>query len=210
MPGIFVGNFDFEHTLAGVRRPKASSLGRDLLAAFTAVALPGDAIWDAGVWDAEFGAELEGLGRTDSFCTRERDEYQVVPWGWTPDVCDLSRREGWHVEAPPPLDTVRRVNSRSFSLSLEQAADTVPRGACVVRSVAEFESAVAALDPGAKWLARAEFSMSGRERICGAGAPNAAHRGWVWNRLSRKWSSSRGCVWSRKPGFSCTLLAAVR
>lgn len=178
MSRLFVGNFDFEHELAGVHRPAAAKLSQDLSACWLALAGEDDAILGFEDVDADFEGELKRLGRAmPRSVARPRDEF--VPWGWTESMQGLADKLQCEYSLPS-LDAVRKVNSRAFSHLLEVNDKCGPDGLAAVGSVLEFLDAVEPLDG---WIAKAEFSMSSRERILGKGPATASQMEWCAKRL---------------------------
>lgn len=179
MSRLFVGNFDFEHELAGVHRPAAARLSKDLSACWLAVATEEDAVLGFEDVDADFENELRKLGRAMPRCSASRGD-ELVPWGWTNSMRTLADELGCKYTAPSQ-GAVRNVNSRRFSHDCEVRFERGLSRAAMVRSVAEFRSATDELDA---WVAKAEFSMSSRERMLGSGAANDAQLGWVTKRIA--------------------------
>lgn len=104
------------------------------------------------------------------------------PWGWSQPAIDFATQQGWNARAPS-IDLVRRANSRRFSIELETEFGTGLDGAAVIRSPAELERALAALS-AERWVVKAEFGMSARERILGRGRQlTEPQRNWVAKRL---------------------------
>ena len=88
-----------------------------------------------------------------SFCLR--------PFGWNSEAMELNRRHRLPVEHPP-LETIRRVNSRSFALALE--AGLSPGQACpgaVLENRAELDAFLARATPSGEWVVKAEHGNAG-------------------------------------------------
>lgn len=194
MGRLFIGNFDFEHHLAG-NPPQRSAgvvdrINRELAWTWVALAGADDAVWQPGRVDEEFWTELAAAGlpilrAADS--ERAVDSAAILcPWGWTESLCRWGRGQGWVCDAPP-LRTLRTVNARVFSHALEHEWKAAPQGTAVVADREELTAALHRL-PGenAKWVIKAEYGMSARERIVGSGRslkPPAAH--WTQTRLAK-------------------------
>lgn len=183
-PRLFVGNFDFEHQLAGVSRPRVREINRDLLATWLAVLEPGDGIAGWGATDREFRTELASLNRSLPSFEPASGQCEIVPWGWSSAPRLLADRSEQQGETPPDA-VVRVVNSREFSHSLETSLGCGLDGQRRVTSEAEFVETVTQPPLGGmRWVAKAELSMSGRERLTGLGLPAEPQMNWVRNRLA--------------------------
>src|SRR5690606_24246848 len=109
---------------------------------------------------------------------------ELCPWGWTDELREWGRRNGLNCPAPPQ-PSVRAVNSRRFSFSLEQELGYGLPGAARIESEAELTKALHdCLAVSDRWLIKAEFGMSARERTLSQGSqvPEQAHR-WLSRRL---------------------------
>ncbi len=113
------------------------------------------------------------------------DELVLCPWGWSEEVVQFARENGWRINTPP-LDVVRRANGRGFSFGLEQEFDCGPDGATVVESLDELDTAIGQADGDeGRWVVKAEFGMSARERILGQELEfTEADRNWIRKRLA--------------------------
>lgn len=184
---------------SGSRRSALARLNDELAAVWTAVADEGDFIWSPVGIEEGFFQSLTNFGLPAVKPLSASDQARPVglmdvaaidvrleacPWGWTDDVRDLSGQHGWRVAAPPQ-EVIREANSRRFSVELERSLGVGLDGAAVVRSVEDLLAAVARLPEGAnRWVLKAEFGMSARERIFGEGRqPNAQVVNWLGSRL---------------------------
>jgi hypothetical protein len=198
MSTLYVGNFDFEHHLADLPPRTASArrsqrINRELAAVWAAIAADGDLIWGSAGVDEDFLRQLSAsgmprltfVGIKASGGRKLPDRAEICPWGWTYPVRDLAASQGWTFDAPPQ-SAVRDVNARDFSFALEQEWDLLPEGAARVASLDELKAALKQLPAGCdRWVIKARFGMSARERILGRGrdlTPQAVH--WVRSRLS--------------------------
>ncbi|MBW3543254.1 MAG: hypothetical protein KY476_23615 [Planctomycetes bacterium] len=113
-------------------------------------------------------------------------EVVCCPWGWTPAVRRRAAEHGWTFHAPTDA-AVRRANSRRFSFAIEQETATAPPGACAVHSIEDLAGALRTLPADVdRWLLKAEFGASARERFLGRGRePTADCVGWLRRRLNR-------------------------
>jgi hypothetical protein len=193
MPRVFVGNFDFEHELAegSAYRPTAAvrQLNESLAPAWIAVAAAADAVLLDG---AEPELDSTGLREwglcaprfvgnphsLDSTC-----RWELVPWGWTPRGLELAQQQGWQCRAPN-LALVRRLNSRSYRLRLEQEFQFALPQAREIRSIDELVRAVAT-STRQDWVIKANFGMAARERMLWRGRRLPDHvRQWAAKRLT--------------------------
>ena len=179
MNRLFLGNFDFEHALsatAGRDRTRSDVVQRlqhEMAAIWAAVADDGDFIWLPAPVETEFFEELaaHGLPRVRPVVTAAEIDgpVEACPWGWTDEVRRQCERNGWKFSAPPQ-DVIGEVNSRRFSLELEQSWSIGLEGAAVIRNVDELPAAIARMPSHVdRWVLKAEFGMSARERILGRG-----------------------------------------
>lgn len=190
---LFVGNFEFEHHLAGGRARQLPAsvqrLSAETACTLVALADEGDLLWlpaevEAGFLDALVSAgmpRVRPVGKKDDVPT----SVVVTPWGWTDRIRDWASRHGWSYVAPAQ-QVIREVNSRRFSHRLEQDTSSALPGACEIQTVDELATAIDRLPPGhEQWVIKAEFSMAARERFLGRGrrlSPQAA--GWMKRRLA--------------------------
>ena len=190
MARLFIGNFDFEHQLALPARQLSSKLERinaELATSWLAIAEEGDFLWTPQPIESSFfeRAVANGLPRVNpvvSFDDVPRD-VECLPWGWTDDVRRLCDVRGWR-RNDPPHSAVRAGNSRRFSASLEREWNVGLEGAIEIANVKEFADAISVLGLATRWVVKAEFGMSGRERILGCGEPMPADSNWVAKRIA--------------------------
>lgn len=189
MPRLFLGNFEFEHRLADASRQLPAKLQRinaELVTSWLAVAEDGDYLWTPQEIPKEFfeQAVRDGLPRVIPVTGWEAAPIGVtcVPWGWTDDIRRLCDQYGWN-RNDPPADAVRAANSRRFSAALELEWQCGLDFAGAATSLAEIERLASFHGDSARWVIKAEFGMSGRERLIGAGAPTVTDRNWIERRL---------------------------
>lgn len=202
MSRLFLGNFEFEHELAG-RTPDHGVSGsrvrqavRGLAAAWVAIAEPEDMILTPDPVLPGDLEELESLGRRlprfVPFDSGRRAEVtgRLVPWGCSPSMIELARERSWSTSLPHP-DVVRQVNSRRERFDLEQSLGVALPGMQLVESIDELERTVAASgDAQRGWILKANFGMAGRESVRGRGTIlSDPIRGWARTRLEQA-----GCV----------------
>ena len=191
MPRLFYGNFDFEHRLADPSHQSPARLVRlnsELATAWLSIADDGDWLWTPELIDIDFfrSAEQNGLPKVTPVTSLNDVPKQVelVPWGWSPDVRQLAQKFGWY--AKPPSDAaVRAANARSMSEQLERDWGVGLTGACRIESLDQLQQVIRALPTaGSRWVIKAMFGMSARERILGSGLPTAADINWIQRRLA--------------------------
>ena len=190
MPRLFLGNFDFEHRLADPVRQLPAKLDRinaELAASWMAIADDGDCVWTPQPIEASFfeQAVRDGLPRVLPVVSFDPvpPGVECVPWGWTDDIRRLCDRHGW-IRNDPPDAAVRAANSRRLSTSLEMEWGVGLDFAGEVASFQDIERFVAFHGESSRWVVKAEFGMSGRERLIGTGSPTAADRNWIAKRLA--------------------------
>ena len=191
MPRLFLGNFDFEHRLAAPTRQLPAKLDRinaELAASWLAIADEGDYLWTPQPIAASFfeQAARDGLPRVIPVTSLDAVPRGVecVPWGWTNDMRQLCDRHGW-TRNDPPHAAVRLGNSRSFSAALEREWLVGLDGATEVpQSFPDADALLKGLGPATRWVLKAEFGMSGRERLLGEGPLTEAARNWLCRRFS--------------------------
>ncbi|MCC7423341.1 MAG: hypothetical protein IT428_23950 [Planctomycetaceae bacterium] len=194
MRRVFLGNFQFEHELAGhaaTANERLSELSHRLAFAWILVAEPGDIVVLPERFEAGFLARLRhaGLPRIIPWSKvaglRLAGAVELVPWGWSDAPREFARRYGLAMTAPP-LDAVRGVNSRRFSLQCEADAGIGLPGAAAPTTLEEVADCLRGLPAAAGWVIKAEVGMSARERILGRGPVlSAPAEGWIRKRLAR-------------------------
>lgn len=172
MPRLFVGNYDFESTLtmgrASAVRGTPERILAELAPVWVAAALDGDFLWCPQPVDDHFFNMLHGCGLPRvcavSSVLEIPTRLTLVPWGWTKNLVDWGESVGANVDAPP-LEAVRRVNSRRFSHRFELQRGLGLPGADAAKSLAELDAAIGRLENvHSAWVVKAEFSNSSRER----------------------------------------------
>lgn len=197
MPRVFYGNFDFEHELATAGYNRSRQLERmntELIAHLLALATDGDRLFCDDVAFEEFLVDASVAGfpsvRTIDGCHRGLIDARLVPWGYSKPAVELATSRGWSCEAPATR-SVARANSRQFSFEIEQRRAVAIPGAAAVDSSQQLESAIiTAADiwktptTEFEWLLKAEFGMSGRERVAGRGVSlNDSQASWICRRI---------------------------
>jgi hypothetical protein len=187
-PRLFLGNFDLE---AGLASPSACASrdairrNSELAFAWLAVARPGDVIVTEHLPDKSFPSTLARLNRQGVRFARSTEKFDddliVTPWGWERRVIGWADSCGLNVESPT-LNVIARTNSREFSFECEREFGCGLEGQAVCCTMEHVNDAVSSLD---RWLIKANFGASGRERIVGSGRPADAMQQWIEKRFSR-------------------------
>ncbi|HEY4262117.1 MAG TPA: hypothetical protein VGM98_18245 [Schlesneria sp.] len=190
MPRLFIGNFDFEHRLAAPGRQlpaKLQRLNAELATSWLAIADDGDYLWTPEPIEARFFEEAVANGLPKVIPVVSLNDVparvECVPWGWTDDIRQLCDRCGW-VCNDPHDHAVRAANSRRLSSELEQEWRVGLPFSGEATSFDQIERYIALQEKGARWVIKAEFGMSGRERLLGSGNPVGADRSWIDKRLN--------------------------
>jgi len=191
MSKLFLGNFEFEYALADPRRILPAKLLRiraELASSWLAIANDNDYLWTPKAIDPFFfeRASAEGLPRVRPVSSFDEvpGDVECLPWGWTEDIRRLCVARGWQ-HHQPPLAAVRQANSRRISALLEREFDVGLPGAMTATTITEIEHQIASLSQVDRWVVKAEFGMSARERVLGCGSTiTAAARTWIARRLA--------------------------
>lgn len=187
---LFFGNFDFEHFLADPgwsTKLKLSRLNAELATAWLAVAEEGDLIWAPLPIPQEFLERMHACGLPNVVCVctycKIPDDMECIPWGWSWEIRELIEMYGWVANAPSD-QAVRLANSRSTSFELERQSGTGLQWSRRIESMDELRAAIRGMPESQRWVVKAEFGMSARERIIGRGAVQNSHENWMHNRLN--------------------------
>jgi len=193
MPCLFWPNFDFEHELAVGDSWCPPEKLRQLNARFAPVfgALCGDDDLIVLPQSSSFAERMiDGLKIrfVPEAAVRESREFlgsdwTLMPWGVTTSLKRLAESRDWTWNHPDP-ELVKTWNDRLTSVEQEQRglpADTVPH---LIGSVEELISLLTDRSDGKRWLVKARFGMSGRERLVGEGTKlSPAQVGWLKKRF---------------------------
>ena len=189
MSVLWVGNFDFEHELASPAYVPTHALRRlshELVWHLSAFAEDGDALEMPEAPCPEFVAQWNALTGGDLAVVAGSAEYgrfdRIEAWGRSQRLRSLG----------PTLESVRLANSRRWSVTQELELGVALPGSAVVTSIASLTTAVEALarqqDRDAaqlRWVVKAEFGMSARERVLGRGIElSVPTRRWIEKRLA--------------------------
>lgn len=218
MPRLLVGNFDFERSLAGrgegALPQTLERINRELAFAWLAIAEEEDTVWLPGRCEhsflEQFGAAVSwGLPQVVSRPSEAPPGAEGVCWGWCAQWVKALQQAGRRTAAHPPLEIVKRVNSRRFSLELEEALGCrLERSAFVndeAALVAHLEAGAFSAEEGGKvdqprrgvgsepstgrsgaprWVLKANYGNSARERlIVSDRGLTESDWGWVQGRL---------------------------
>ncbi len=189
-PRLFFGNFEFEHRLADPTHQlsaKLKQLNAELAPAWLAIAEDGDWIWTPSPIDPEFFHKLRsaGLPQVNPVTSLSEVPYDVefVPWGWSAEVREFAER--FRGNAISPTESAVKIgNSRATSEELERNWGVGLPHARRIESLVELKNAISSLPgSGCRWVVKAEFGMSARERILGHGSLKVADENWIKRRL---------------------------
>ncbi|MGZ0163124.1 MAG: hypothetical protein ACKVII_04350 [Planctomycetales bacterium] len=199
MPRIFYGNFDFEHELATSSYSRSKQLERlnaELSTHLLAFAGDGDRLYYAGaggLTDFLTNAVTAGFPnvQTLELVNQPIPDAELIPWGWSRPAISIGTSRGWSGDGPAH-DVVGIVNSRTFSFEVEQRLDSAIPGAVEIDAIEMLEVAIKQAAniwnrsvEEFDWLLKAEFGMSGRERVAGTGAQlEGSQAGWIRRRLN--------------------------
>ncbi len=192
MRRLFLGNFQFESELAAARgwNPAASLLrmSAERAPSWIALAEEGDLIWTPEPIADSFWESLaaQGLPRVCSLNEPPQEEFELVPWGWSPRSRMLGSR------TPQPSDeAVRLGNSREWSFELEQQLGVALPGAARIERIEEIADVVRRsasqfgdAESEHAWVIKANFGMAARERVLGRGPTlTITNERWLQRRL---------------------------
>jgi len=178
MPRLFFGNFDFEHSLGLAPLGQLSRNLREVNAKWCLSLLPlmkpGDYLWIPELlidrkdsWqDLVKQAGVVGIWQVDQIPSD--NEIEFVPWGWTEKNISWAKEQVWTVPHPE-MQIVTWANSRATSFGYEQQWESAPPGSIELHQVEDLGEQLTNFSDDAKWVMKAEFSMSARERMIGQG-----------------------------------------
>lgn len=201
MSRLLLGNFNFEHELAdphGSRTPSHSTqrMIDELTPCLIPLTRPGDAILTDLSFPSEFLERMVAAGLPEVACRRPSEtglsHLTGQPWGWSRAALNRLTQAGCRI-VNPELAALASGNSRAFSMAVEQELSAALPGASILSSPGELPAIVAdaariwRLHPAdLKWVIKAEFGMSGRERL--------VSRGQQLTEPQRRWLASRAGV----------------
>lgn len=196
MSRLFLGNFEFEHQLAGDPKAKgfraASRIVLELCSVWQAIARGNDAIWMPGVPEADFASEMadQGLPKlhwlssvADLLPLARTTPLTLCPWGWSREATEWAERCGLSAD-PTPFDAVCQANSRRLSFQLECELNAGLPGSMEIATLKDCLKSLASFGAEDHWVIKSEFGMSGRERLVGRGPTLSSNQqGWAVKRL---------------------------
>ena len=204
MARLLYGNFDFEHELATphYNRPKRlARLNAELAACLIGFADDHDQIWCSQPLPENYADRVADAGLPPVRFVSHGENCQVAPnmrvelapWGWSAAAVEFARQMGATV-SNQNLDAVRKANSRGYSFSLEKSLQESPPGAFRLESSRKLVGAIA--ESASAWnraaaehrvVLKAEFGMSGRERISlrGDEVLSPSVHGWINRRVEQ-------------------------
>lgn len=191
MARLFLSNFDFEHELSGEKSAqdhrKLNEINRTLSPCWEPLSTPGDVTLHIGPnGKPEFCSFRQPEGWAPfNLHELSQENWELIPWGWSEQTVKWCQQFGL-ITRHPPIEVVRNINRRSFRFQLEKKLKAELKDSKCLKSLTELKRHLSQLGPNQKWVIKAEFGMSGRERVLGTGmflAENS-HR-WIERRLSR-------------------------
>lgn len=193
MPRLFWGNFEFEHTLGKTPVGQLSRVLREVNATWTVALVsllePGDYLWipellieKTDCWQEPL-EQAGGIGIWQVDQIPDNTEIEFVPWGWTEKNIRWANEQGW-ITRHPELSIVAWANSRATSFQYEKEWGTVLPGATELVEVEDLARTLERYSADDRWVIKAEFSMSARERVIGRGREiSTPIRNWLNKRL---------------------------
>lgn len=193
MPRFLIGNFDFEHHLATTGyQPSAALIRRnaELAASWLAVAEEGDFLWCPQSFAREFLDRLHAQGFPHviplASPAAAPPGVAITPWGWT-DEWQQRTKEVHGLCHAPEAKVVRAVNARRFSHQLELEWRIGLPGSSLVEDLGDLDQALSmAFDISSRSVIKANWGMSGRERLLVDGPLNDSQRSWLRKRLANQ------------------------
>ncbi|HUG19308.1 MAG TPA: hypothetical protein VMM56_10045 [Planctomycetaceae bacterium] len=194
---MFWPNFDFEHELArgtSWQPPdRLLEINSALACCFCSIAEGDDVIIVPKLCPQDklkrerVEAEVVDRSHVSTDDRFRGPEWELIPWGVTPSLEHLAIQRDW-VWHQPDCELVRQLNDRETSVDWERQTQTLPEGVELISSFAELQTAISRLDRK-KWILKARFGMSARERIVGEDATLTAQQsGWIEKRLKEQGS----------------------
>ncbi len=193
MPRLFFGNFDFEHSLGHTPLQQLSRNLREVNAKWCVSLIPlmspGDYLWlpqllidETETWQHRVKqAGVVGIRQVDQI--PQHTEIEFVPWGWTEKLIRWAEKQGWKTQHPE-MPIIAWANSRATSFEYEQQWESAPTGAIELLYLEDLNKQLTSFPDDEKWVMKAEFSMSARERMIGQGQEiPPATLNWLKKRL---------------------------
>ncbi len=199
MSQLFLGNFDFEHTLATGHAQSLplpiKRINAELATCWLLIAEENDSIMCPEPVEDGFWERMQAIGfpavnpiySEDQIpMNRETDPLRFTPWGWSVDMFQFANRHQLQSTAPE-IEIIRQANSRRFSAALEdELAFSLPF-AKMISSPTDFTAAVQQLpEKNNRWVVKQNLSNSARERIIGQGTEaTEAEQNWMQKRWQK-------------------------
>lgn len=190
MQQLFLGNFEFEYQLAGLKQtpPPLKRITQELTYCWLGLARQKDRLLIDSLPEEDFSEHLKSQGLE---CPRlltveelnkssDLSEFNLIPWGWSEAALKFAHTHRFTTHAPS-IESVRRINHRQWAA--EQEAETISQ---LVYSLTDLEKQLQSIDPSNNWVLKSGWGMSGRDRISGSGhhLPEAV-RNWAKKRLTQ-------------------------
>lgn len=196
MPRLIWPNFDFEYELAIGDSWNPTQKLRQLNARFApvlgALCEPQDLIVlpdCSTIRDRTLGGlTIRFVSETavrNSADFRGRD-WELIPWGVTSSLRNLAKSRDWIWNHPAP-EVVKKWNDRLTSVEREQKALPFHAAPQFIQSIEQLRSLLQDRSDVKRWLIKARFGMSGRERLVGDDRElSDTQLGWLEKRLAQQ------------------------
>ena len=199
MSKLFLGNFHFEHELSEGRKfdwpNHLERLNAELSFAWLAICLEGDVVYcpsfsfntkrEAATGSSSPSADLCEISTVESLVDLPRD-LEPHPWGWSKPLDEKLKRAGFSCDAPN-LEIVKFINSRNFAADLEEEYGLRPENCFRIENMNELKKRIEIVSKKHRqWVIKAQFGMSGRERMRGIGTDyDSTLQNWAEKRIHR-------------------------
>lgn len=201
MPRLFIGNFEFEHRLAPSENQsmklwqslpaQLSRINAELATVLLALAKDDDYLLLPEIIEQHFfdQAIQDGLPKVVPITLKQLNSMpssiEVVAWGVTSEIFELTKSKNWSLTTAR-LEQISEANSRMTAFQIAKNLGVLPLGVQSISTLDGIEEAIeATLSYSDQWIMKAEFGMSGRERITGQTAMLAENqKGWISKRLA--------------------------
>ena len=196
MPRLIWPNFDFEHELAIGESWNPTQKLRQLNARFAPVLGALCEQQDLIVLpDCSTIRDRTLGGRTIRFVSetvvRNSDDFrghdwELIPWGVTSSLRNLAKSRDWLWNHPAP-EVVKQWNDRLTSVEREPKVLPFHAAPRLIQSIEQLLLLLNDRPDEKRWLVKARFGMSGRERLVGDDRElNATQLGWLEKRLAQQ------------------------
>jgi len=193
VPRLWIANLSFEQQLDRSWNAPAhiQRFETELASIFAPLLRAGDLIVSPTLSDS-FHERLRGLGcapfetvpEVNRRLVVELGIEEVIPWGWTEPLLQLSRRIKPRPELPS-IEAVTTANSRAFSIALEQEFHCGLDGAMAVTSLADLDQCASQWH-GENIILKTNLGQSGRGHRRGSWSPE--RHSWAGKTIQKEGS----------------------